>query len=73
MRTATTVVALKVLCGEEERLLSRPLPTVIARDGVSRVTPVALSGSERKALEASAETLKRYIATSAGGRPEHVR
>jgi L-lactate dehydrogenase len=43
--------------------VSLSLPAVIARDGVERVIPVALSGSERKALEASAETLKGYIAT----------
>jgi L-lactate dehydrogenase len=37
------------------------LPTVITRDGVARVVSVPLSLPERKALEASAETLKRYI------------
>jgi L-lactate dehydrogenase len=37
------------------------LPTVITRDGVARVLSVPLSLPERKALEASAETVKRYI------------
>jgi L-lactate dehydrogenase len=42
--------------------VSLSLPTVITRDGAARVLPVPLSVSERKALEASAETLKQHIA-----------
>jgi L-lactate dehydrogenase len=42
--------------------VSLSLPAVITRDGVARVLSVPLSVSERRALEASAETLKRYIA-----------
>ena len=42
--------------------VSLSLPAVISRDGVARVLPVPMSASERKALEASAQTLKQYIA-----------
>ena len=42
--------------------VSLSLPAVITREGVARVLSVPLSVSERKALEASAETLKHYIA-----------
>ena len=38
------------------------LPAVINRDGIARALPVPLNGSERKALEVSADILKRYIA-----------
>jgi L-lactate dehydrogenase len=43
--------------------VSLSLPTIIARDGVARVVSVPLDAAERQALEASAETLKHYIAT----------
>jgi L-lactate dehydrogenase len=43
--------------------VSLSLPTIIARDGVARVVSIPLDASERQALEASAETLKHYIAT----------
>jgi L-lactate dehydrogenase len=43
--------------------VSLSLPTIITRDGVGRVVSIPLDASERQALEASAETLKRYIAT----------
>jgi len=36
--------------------------TKAGRDGVARVLSVPLSVPERRALEASAETLKHYIA-----------
>jgi L-lactate dehydrogenase len=42
--------------------VSLSLPTIIDRQGVVRVLPVALNSSERTALEASAETVKRSIA-----------
>jgi malate/lactate dehydrogenase len=42
--------------------VSLSLPAVITRDGVARVLSVPLSVAERRALEASAETLKHYIA-----------
>jgi L-lactate dehydrogenase len=42
--------------------VSLSLPAVINRDGIVRVLSVPLSASERKALEASAQTLKDYIA-----------
>jgi L-lactate dehydrogenase len=41
--------------------VSLSLPSVIDRQGVARVLPVALNDSERVALEASAETVKRGI------------
>src|ERR1700688_892011 len=43
--------------------VSLSLPTIITRDGVARVVSIPLDASERYALEASAETLKQYIAT----------
>jgi L-lactate dehydrogenase len=42
--------------------VSLSLPTIITRDGVARVVSIPLDASERHALEASAETLKQYIA-----------
>jgi L-lactate dehydrogenase len=42
--------------------VSLSLPTIIDRQGVVRVLPVALNSSERTALEASAETVKSGIA-----------
>lgn len=44
------------------------LPAIINRDGVASVLPVSLDAAERKALEASAEILKRYIATLDGSK-----
>ena len=64
LRDEHVVVTVSTLAPESMGFgeVSLSLPTVIARDGVSRVIPVSLSQPERKALEASAETLKRYIA-----------
>ena len=45
--------------------VSLSLPTIINRGGIARVLSVPLNGSERKALEASAEVVKRNIATLA--------
>jgi malate/lactate dehydrogenase len=42
--------------------VSLSLPSIIDRQGVARVLPVALNSSERAALEASAEAIKRGIA-----------
>jgi L-lactate dehydrogenase len=42
--------------------VSLSLPSIIDRQGVARVLPVALNSSERAALEASAEAVKRGIA-----------
>jgi L-lactate dehydrogenase len=42
--------------------LSLSLPSIIDRQGVARVLPVALNRAERVALEASAEAVKREIA-----------
>jgi L-lactate dehydrogenase len=39
------------------------LPTIVGREGIKRVLPVALNPSEDEALHASAEVLKKYIAT----------
>jgi L-lactate dehydrogenase len=38
------------------------LPAIINRDGVARVLSIPLNASERQSLEASADTLKQYIA-----------
>jgi L-lactate dehydrogenase len=43
--------------------VSLSLPAIIDRQGVVRVLPVSLNSSEGKALEASAEVVKRNIAT----------
>jgi L-lactate dehydrogenase len=42
--------------------VSLSLPTIITRDGVARVVSIPLNAAERQALEASAGTLKQYIA-----------
>lgn len=42
--------------------VSLSLPTIITRDGVTRVVSIPLDASERQALEASAEKLKQYLA-----------
>jgi L-lactate dehydrogenase len=42
--------------------VSLSLPTILTRDGVARAVSIPLDASERQALEASAETLKQYIA-----------
>jgi hypothetical protein len=39
------------------------LPSIVDRHGITRVLPVALNHSERKALEASAEVVRRNIAS----------
>jgi malate/lactate dehydrogenase len=44
------------------------LPAIINRDEVARVLPVSLDAAERKALEASADILKRYIAMLDGSK-----
>jgi L-lactate dehydrogenase len=43
--------------------VSLSLPAVVSREGISRVLEIPLNDSERAALETSAETLKRYIAS----------
>jgi L-lactate dehydrogenase len=52
--------------------VSLSLPAVISREGAARVLPVPLSASERKALEASAQTLKQYIAALNTPESAHV-
>src|ERR1700761_5018308 len=42
--------------------VSLSLPSIVTRDGIARVLSIPLSASEREALKASAETLKKYIA-----------
>jgi L-lactate dehydrogenase len=39
------------------------LPSIVDRHGITRVLPVALNHSERRALEASAEVVRRHIAS----------
>jgi L-lactate dehydrogenase len=46
--------------------VSLSLPSVVNRDGVARVLSVPLSTSERRALEASARTLKQHLAVLCG-------
>jgi L-lactate dehydrogenase len=49
--------------------VSLSLPSIIDRHGIERVLSVSLNSSERKALEASAEVVKRNIATLAQTTP----
>jgi L-lactate dehydrogenase len=49
--------------------VSLSLPSVVNRHGIARVLSVALNSSERKALEASAEVVRRQIATLAQTTP----
>jgi L-lactate dehydrogenase len=56
--TVSSLVPASMGLGE----VSLSLPTIITRDGAARVVPIPLDASERQALEASAETLKQYIA-----------
>jgi L-lactate dehydrogenase len=44
------------------------LPAIVNRDGVARVLPASLDAAERKAFEASADILKRYIALLDGSK-----
>ena len=43
--------------------VARSPPSIVDRHGITRVLPVALSRSERRALEASAEVVRRNIAS----------
>jgi hypothetical protein len=45
--------------------VSLSLPSIVNRCGIARISSVPLNSSERKALEASAEVVKRNIATLA--------
>jgi NAD(P)H-dependent flavin oxidoreductase YrpB (nitropropane dioxygenase family) len=57
-RSGTSLAPESMELGE----VSLPLPTIITRDGVARVVSIPLVAAERQALEASADTLKQYIA-----------
>jgi len=56
--TASSLVPESMELGE----VSLSLPTIITRDGVTRVVSIPLDASERQALKASAEKLKQCIA-----------
>jgi L-lactate dehydrogenase len=64
LRDEHAVLTVSTLAPESTGLgeVSLSLPTIITRDGVARAVPIPLNASERQALEASAETLKQYIA-----------
>jgi L-lactate dehydrogenase len=64
LRDEHAVLTVSSLVSESMELgeVSLSLPTIITRDGVARVVSTPLDASERQALEASAETLKQYIA-----------
>ena len=57
--TVSSVVPASMGLGE----LAFSLPTIVGREGVKRVLPVALNPAEDQALRASAQVLKSYIAT----------
>jgi L-lactate dehydrogenase len=57
--TVSSRVAESMQLGE----VSQSLPNIIDRHGIARVLPVALNPSERRALEVSAEVVRRNIAS----------
>jgi L-lactate dehydrogenase len=63
LRDENAVLTVSSLVPESMQLgeVSLSLPAIINRDGIARVLSIPLNASERKALEASAETLKRHI------------
>jgi L-lactate dehydrogenase len=64
LRDEHTILTVSSLAPESMGLgeVSLSLPSIITRDGVARVVSIPLDASEREALKASAEALKRYIA-----------
>ena len=70
LRNEHAVLTVSSLAPESMHLgeASLSLPAIINRDGVARVLSVSLDAAERKALEASAEILKRYIAILDGSK-----
>ena len=61
--TVSSVVPNSMTLGD----LALSLPTIVGRDGIKRVLPIALSHSEEQALHASAAVLHGYIATLEAG------
>lgn len=72
LRNEHAVLTVSSLAPESMHLgeVSLSLPAIINRDGVARVLSVSLDAAERKALEASAEILKRYIAILDGSKSD---
>jgi len=70
LRNEHAVLTVSSLAPESMQLgeVSLSLPAIINRDGLARVLPVSLDAGERKALEASAEILKRHIAMLEGSK-----
>jgi len=70
LRDENAVLTVSSLVPESMKLgeVCLSLPAVINRDGIARALPIPLNGSERKALEASADILKRYIAMLNGSK-----
>lgn len=64
LRDESAVLTVSSLVPESMQLgeVSLSLPAIINRDGVARVLPIPFNAFERRALEASAAILKRYIA-----------
>jgi L-lactate dehydrogenase len=63
--TVSSLVPQSMELGE----VSLSLPSIVNRHGIARVLSVALNSSERKALEASAEVVRRQITTLAQTTP----
>ena len=63
LRDEHSVFTVSSLVPESLKLgsVSLSLPTIISRSGIYRVLSIPLSASEERALQASAEALKRYI------------
>ena len=64
LRDENAVFTVSSLVPESMQLgeVSLSMPAIINRDGVARVLSIPLNASERRALAASAETLKGHIA-----------
>ena len=64
LRDENAVFTVSSLVPESMQLgeVSLSMPAIINRDGVARVLSIPLNACERRALEASAETLKGHIA-----------
>ena len=64
LRNENSILTVSGLVPESMQLgeVSLSLPAIVNRDGIARVLSIPLNGSERSALEASAEILKRHIA-----------
>ena len=69
LRDEDAILTVSSLVPQSMELGEVSLPSIVNRHGIARVLSVALNSSERKALEASAEVVRRQIATLAQTTP----